>query len=59
MIPVHELHSVYSRLSHRLTLLPVRCAQVADIEVSQADHCKLYIHTKLNNISYRIKAETA
>jgi hypothetical protein len=34
------------------------CMQVADIEASQADHCKLYIHTKLNNITYRMKAET-
>ena len=34
------------------------CVQVADIEASQADHCKLYIHTKLNNITYRMKAET-
>mmetsp|Transcript_19049 Transcript_19049/g.57551 ORF Transcript_19049/g.57551 Transcript_19049/m.57551 type:complete len:776 (+) Transcript_19049:336-2663(+) len=33
--------------------------QVADVEASQGDHCKLYIHTNINGITYRIKAETA
>ncbi len=46
----------FSFCSHFVLLFSL---QVADLEPSQADHCKLYIHTKLNNITYRLKAETA
>ena len=52
---------LYARLPcqcHGRTGQKPPCVQVADIEASQADHCKLYIHTKLNNITYRMKAET-
>lgn len=32
--------------------------QVADLETSQEDHCKLYIYTNVNSIVYKIKTET-